>query len=62
MTGRSSRLASSDAVDCKLQGLEPTFEPLIQQLVDVTYKRAFAIMQSQRQTVDTITEEMLSDR
>jgi hypothetical protein len=42
--------------------LEPTFEPLIQQLLDVTYTRAIAIMQSHQQTVGIITEEMLSNR
>ena len=62
MDRQLSCLASDDAKCCTWQGLEPTFEPLIQQLLDVTYIRATAIMQSHRQTVGIITEEMLSNR
>ena len=62
MDRQLSCLASDDAKCCTWQGLEPTFEPLIQQLLDVTYTRATAIMQSHRQTVGIITEEMLSNR
>lgn len=46
---------------CLAQGLEPTFEPLVVQLLQVTYERAKAVITSRRDVIGTLAHELLTN-